>query len=120
MCFLTERRTGNELLQHTNSEALVWCVLHISYCGVTLNEARWTDNNPSARLQKYATVMGESSNPNVNSSVDKHVSAKPVPFLQGGGRKGKLYSLFPFHGGKKVYVRTKPDAELNILPSYSR
>jgi len=41
----------NALPQHTNSKLLVWCTLHISYCGITLSEAQWTDNDASARLQ---------------------------------------------------------------------
>lgn len=38
--------------------------------------------------------MAERSNPNVKFSEDKHTSAKPVPSLQGGGRKEKKDLLF--------------------------
>lgn len=38
--------------------------------------------------------MAERSNPNVKFSEDKHTSAKPVPPLQGGGRKEKKDLLF--------------------------
>lgn len=65
--------------------------------------------------------MGESLNPDVNFSEDKHISAKPVLFLQGGGKREEKALLYtPIFSGGKVYVRTKPEAEPNILPSFSR
>lgn len=110
---------GNELPQRTNSKPLVWCVLLVSYYGVTLSEAQWLQC--FCQVTKICDCYGRKLKPKCEFSVDKHVPAKPVPFPQGGGRKRKLYFLRTFCVcGGEVHVRTKPDAEPTIVPFFSR